>query len=110
MNPSFLSWFPACAVLDNECARPVLVKIDDQRTAMLVFTNPDLLHRYRTSANGCIGPAVVFELPPQLLMYIDALGEEVTDVVFDPDESGDHGTTVTYDTINEAILRLVGAR
>lgn len=78
----FLPTFPCFSVFADDCQRPYIVGTPSAM-ALLVLTDEDQLERFRRTSEA-VGPTIRFDVPGQLVLYLDALPPNITHVAFDP--------------------------
>jgi len=76
--------------------------------AFLMFTDWDLAERFRDQ-HGLTGPALRFDFPHQILLYLDTLNHRgdcvgFNSVAFDIDVSGTRGTFIPFDEFRKNLL------
>ena len=104
MTPTqFMPTFPCFSVFTDECRGPCLVRTSSGNNALLVLTDEDLLRRFREQ-EGATGPTIRFEMAGQLVLYLDALPQDVTHIAFDPSVSG-KAVTVLATELYQRLLR-----
>jgi len=99
----FMPMFPCFSVFTDECRGPYLVKTESGSKALLVLTDEDLLRRFREQER-VVGPTIRFDMAAQLVLYLDALPQDVTHVAFDPNAGG-KAVTVLAAELYQRLLR-----
>jgi hypothetical protein len=97
--------FPCFSVFTDECRGPYLVKTESGNNALLVLTDEDLLGRFRKQ-EGVTGPTIRFEMAGQLVLYLDALPQDVTHIAFDPSVRGKAVTVLATELYQKLLQSL----
>lgn len=87
--------FPCYAVFSDDCRMPILMECTDGEKALAVFTDSDLLLRFRETDSGSVGPAIMFEKKEQVALYLSALPSDVRHIAFDPEAKTGRATFVS---------------
>jgi len=83
----FMPVFPCFSALTDECTGPYLVVSEQGGKGLVVFTDEDLLLRFRQTGEAS-GPTIRFDAAGQLALYLDALPPDVISIAFDPNDQG----------------------
>ena len=101
----FAPTFPCFSVFDDTCKSPCFAAVSNQGKGLVVLTDEDLLDRYRRSNPEAIGPAIMIDSGPQMVLFLDSL-PGVTHIAFDPTAAGT-AFTVDRKTFYDAVVRLM---